>query len=124
MEIKKCLWCKKEFEDKRIKWKRGKGFNKKYCSQKCRTQSNASKRYSRLKDDFKFREKNITRAREWRLAHRERFNAKVLPYAKAWQKKNYWECKKKHLCYICREKVLDEHAACEKCRIKKRKHKV
>ena len=91
---------------------------------KKKKRDNAHARHIRLKDDFKFREDNIRRAREWRLKNRERFNDLIRPKAKAWQKKNYWECRKKNLCYICRIKTDGKFAACEKCRMKKRKHKV
>lgn len=84
---------------------------------------NANARYKRLKDDLKFRERNIIRAREWRLENRERFNDLVRPKARAWEKKHYDYCKKNKLCYSCGVKIDGKFAACEKCRKKKRERK-
>jgi len=104
--IKKCLRCKALFEAKNI----GKPNEKRFCSEKCRTRYNASKRYNKYKDNQMYKRKSRERFKEWAKEHRE--------YHYLLVKKRYLKFKSKGLCVRCGSYVGNDHVLCSVCRKK------
>ena len=100
-----CLYCGKKLK---------KAQRRKYCSELCQSRY----RYSLLKDDLKFKERNKKRYRAWRKKNRIHFNELVLPKVKKFNKKRYWDRKKKNLCTSCGKKLTDKYSKCSSCREK------
>jgi hypothetical protein len=107
--------CKKEFEAKRK--------DKKYCSQKCRANTNSIKYYGTHKHIPEFKEKLKTTFNKWRLEHKEHFNDLVRETNRLLRAKRYKERKELKTCVRCGKEIKlfsfdnTPHSMCIKCRI-------
>jgi hypothetical protein len=84
---RKCLNCQKNFEVNRK--------DKKFCSQKCRTRYNASKRYNALKNNPNFKRKARDTWNKWIKTHKKEFNEKMRIYMKEKLKEDKYREKQK-----------------------------
>jgi len=113
--IKNCLKCGKNLTGNKKEVPRD---NPEYCCENCRCLA----RYYRVKNEPHEKRRRYLTSRKWRLEHRERYNALILPKAKAYIMKRYYMRKAKRLCVYCGVRLRSkDKTRCPACCMKESK---
>lgn len=123
-KIKVCLYCGKKLKDKRRKFcntnhqQNWRYHNiKKYRRRKLR---NARNYYYKNKDNPEFKRKQRLRFEKWIGENREHYNDLIRPLAREYQRRKYYERKRKGLCVNCGKPRDNTTLSCNKCRKQKK----